>query len=595
MIVGNSSLLAKIDDYGEIEYLFYPHVGYEYHNSNIGFAIYLDNVIWYWDDSWEINQKYLDNTNIHLTTYENDKLSIYLYDFVPPSHNVIIRKVILKNKLDEDIKLKFFSYENIKIGEHPKPSTTKYINGKIIKYNEDYMFIIGGDKRPTSFQCGNRYDKKSAYIDIENGILSENSESYGELTDSALCWDIKISKNKKSILKLFIMPKKYDKDISIYITQHNILINNYNTIKELSLNYWKNLINIEDWISEEYKNYLSLAKRAILLLNMLCDKNGGIIAAPTIFPDYRYVWGRDGSYMAVALSLYRQKGLVEKFFEFMFKIQNVDGSWLQNYFVDGSPRLTALQIDQVGSVLWALRVYYRIFGNREFIEKYWNNIKKAGDFLSSSILKQCYDLWEEKFGVFAYTVSTIYGGLRCAYSLSKAVDKLDEVKHWEKSLKYMKKEIPNMFYSKEERRFLKSINPVNKEIDSSILGLAYPYGLVDIDDKRMIETAETIERAFKYKVGGIGRYPEDTYFGGNPWLITTLWLSLYYRKLGQITNDEVYTEKSKKLFNWVIKNIYNFPEQIHKDLGIPISAEPLGWSIAMFLIYLYKNDDVILC
>ena len=37
-----------------------------------------------------------------------------------------------------------------------------------------------------------------------------------------------------------------------------------------------------------------------------------------------------------------------------------------------------------------------------------------------------------------------------------------------------------------------------------------------------------------------------------------------------------------------------FTEQIHKELGVPISAMPLGWSNAMFLIYVYENDDVII-
>ena len=40
-VVGNSSLLAKIGDYGEISYLFYPHVGYETHffDSALAFLI----------------------------------------------------------------------------------------------------------------------------------------------------------------------------------------------------------------------------------------------------------------------------------------------------------------------------------------------------------------------------------------------------------------------------------------------------------------------------------------------------------------------------------------------------------------------------
>jgi len=154
----------------------------------------------------------------------------------------------------------------------------------------------------------------------------------------------------------------------------------------------------------------------------------------------------------------------------------------------------------------------------------------------------------------------------------------------------------------DEERFAKSINPLDKTIDTSILGLSYPFNLIDVDDERMIKTAEAIEKAFKYKVGGIGRYPEDIYFGGNPWIITTLWLSLYYRRLYKVLKEkddngaDIYLQKSKKLFNWVMKYSFDglFPEQIHKELGVPMSAMPLGWSNAMFLIYVYENDKVII-
>ena len=186
--------------------------------------------------------------------------------------------------------------------------------------------------------------------------------------------------------------------------------------------------------------------------------------------------------------------------------------------------------------------------------------------------------------------------------MSKAVNKRDKVKDWGKTIEFLKHEVQKRFYLKDEERFAKSINPLDKTIDTSILGLSYPFNLIDVDDERMIKTAEAIEKAFKYKVGGIGRYPEDIYFGGNPWIITTLWLSLYYRRLYKVLKEkednraDIYLQKSKRLFNWVMKYSFNglFPEQIHKELGVPMSAIPLGWSNAMFLIYVYENDDVII-
>ncbi|WP_457612343.1 hypothetical protein [Methanocaldococcus sp.] len=154
----------------------------------------------------------------------------------------------------------------------------------------------------------------------------------------------------------------------------------------------------------------------------------------------------------------------------------------------------------------------------------------------------------------------------------------------------------NKFYSKEKKRFLKSINPTFEEIDISILSLSYPFNLIDVNDERMIKTAEAIEKAFNYKVGGIGRYPEDSYFGGNPWIITTLWLALYYKRLSEVLNIKEYNDKAERLYRWTLNYCIEgqFPEQVHKDLGVPVSALPLGWSNAMFLIYTSKNRSIII-
>ncbi|HII59446.1 TPA: glycosyl hydrolase [Methanocaldococcus jannaschii] len=608
-IVGNNSLLAKIGDYGEIEYLFYPQVGYETHFFDSALAVYDKKVKWHWDDDWDITQKYIEETNIFKTILEDDKIILTIKDFVPVSHNVLIRRVYIKNKLDKKLNFKLFFYENLRIGENPITNTVKFLeDGCIVKYNGKYIFCIGSDKRIDSFQCGNRYSKTSAYIDIENGILKEHKESSGLLTDSAISWNIKIDEKRSLAFNIYILPQRFDGDFSIITEQLKIIMNNSENIKNLSMNYWKHIIGeINRFIHPELRQnnkIYSITKRALMTLLMLCDKEGGIIAAPSLHPDYRYVWGRDGSYISIALDLFGIRNIPDRFFEFMSKIQNADGSWLQNYYVNGKPRLTAIQTDQIGSILWAMDVHYRLTGDRKFVERYWNTIEKAANYLRLVALNftPCFDLWEERFGVFAYTMGATYAGLKCAYSMSKAVNKRDKVKDWGKTIEFLKHEVPKRFYLEDEERFAKSINPLDKTIDTSILGLSYPFNLIDVDDERMIKTAEAIEKAFKYKVGGIGRYPEDIYFGGNPWIITTLWLSLYYRRLYKVLKEkddngaDIYLQKSKKLFNWVMKYSFDglFPEQIHKELGVPMSAMPLGWSNAMFLIYVYENDKVII-
>ena len=580
--------MAKIGDYGEIECLFYPNVGYEAHFCDGLFAIYDDKVRWCWD--FKVSQK-LENFYLK-TIFKGRGLEIVVKDYIPISHDILIRDIQFRNLSNDKKIFKFFVYENLRVGEPPVENVVKYIDGNIVKRGKDYLFVISSNKKPKSYQCGHRYDKDSAYTDIENGILKENDESRGILTDSSLCWDIDLV-NKYS-LKIFILTH-YKSNLDIALEQINVIKNQISSVKDLTMRYYSRVL--EDVINNIDKNYLKykdLIIKSIINLIFLSDRNGGIIASPSLHPDYRYVWGRDGAYIAIALMLYNIKFPAERFFKFMEKVQNPNGSWLQNYFVNGSPRLTGEQIDQAGSVIWALNVYNRLYSNLDFLERYWDMVEKAGNYLANSIFKPCFDLWEEKFAIFAYTTGAIYAGLKSAIEIGKELNK-EINEEWFKGIKKLKNNV-NKFYSKEKKRFLKSINPTFEEIDTSILGLSYPFNLIDVNDERMIKTAEAIEKAFNYKVGGIGRYPEDSYFGGNPWIITTLWLALYYKRLSEVLNIKEYNDKAERLYRWTLNYCIEgqFPEQVHKDLGVPVSALPLGWSNAMFLIYTSKNRSIII-
>ncbi|WP_292459912.1 glycoside hydrolase family 15 protein [Methanothermococcus sp.] len=670
-IVGNGKSLAKLDDMGSIEYIFFPHLGFEKHIFDSAFAIYCDDELkWHWDYSWNINQGYLKDANILKTTYEDEKFLVYSMDYIAISHDILTKKISITNKTEEKKCLKLFFYENLRMGEYPKENTLKFLKNDncLIKYDEKYVCCIGSSKNVSSYQCGLRSSESSAYNDIENGILKERDTAKGLITDSALCWEIELNPFQKIDIPIYIIMKEYKNYHSIMdiINILKIAVKNSKDIYNLSLRYWKNLIqdtvinlpimNTDDEDRLNREKYMDICKRSLLTIFMLCNYEGGIIASPSLYPDYRYVWNRDASYMSVALDLCGLSPISEKYFNWCKKTQNSDGSWLQNYYIDGRPRLTAMQNDQVGTTIWATLVHYRITNNNLFLKRHWNMIKNAANYLVNTVepLSPCYDLWEEKYGVFSYTLGAIYGGLKSACDIADILEKecdykltMEDRKYfgkWVSAINLLKDNVNNL-YLKEENRFAKSINPLDKTIDTSILGLSFPYDLVPADDPRMIFTALQIENAFNYKIGGIGRYPEDVYFGGNPWIITTLWLYMYYKRLikllsskeglkelnykniklstnkndengksiqsiiHQCINEDIpLTEDIKKniiehcikkcdeLFNWALKHQYNglYPEQIHRDIEVPLSAIPLGWSHAAVIMAIHSSNHDIL-
>ncbi len=93
---------------------------------------------------------------------------------------------------------------------------------------------------------------------------------------------------------------------------------------------------------------------------------------------------------------------------------------------------------------------------------------------------------------------------------------------------------------------------------------------------------------------GIKRYENDKYIEGNPWVVTTLWLSKAMLTLAHSLRSEPGTEAevsrlvqgSVKYIMWALKGATStgmLPEQVDKQKGYPAWAIPLGWSCALMI------------
>ncbi|MEG3069730.1 MAG: hypothetical protein RQM92_01740 [Candidatus Syntrophopropionicum ammoniitolerans] len=110
---------------------------------------------------------------------------------------------------------------------------------------------------------------------------------------------------------------------------------------------------------------------------------------------------------------------------------------------------------------------------------------------------------------------------------------------------------------------------MDERIDAALLGLAYPFAVLEPTDRRMAATVEAIEKnLWNHNVGGIHRYEGDNYRGGNPWLITSLWLAIYYCLAGN-------RSRAGELYQWTLEQANQhllFPEQADKHHGSPAWA-----------------------
>ena len=135
----------------------------------------------------------------------------------------------------------------------------------------------------------------------------------------------------------------------------------------------------------------------------------------------------------------------------------------------------------------------------------------------------------------------------------------------------------------------------DKTIDSSTVYSLFEYEILNINDPRLIRTADkTIDKLWNNTTcGGLCRYENDQYYRypnttENPWFVCTMWLAEYY--IAKATNIEELS-KAEELFQWVVANSLppgTLSEQINSLTGEALSVAPLTWSHAGFIMAVVK-------
>jgi glucoamylase len=218
------------------------------------------------------------------------------------------------------------------------------------------------------------------------------------------------------------------------------------------------------------------------------------------------------------------------------------------------------------------------------------------------------DLWEERVGVHAYTAAATFAGLRAAAALA---DRLEPslAEPWRAAAARVRDGIETHLWSEAHGRYLRSVDvaradargapvpacydllahhpadvvrsvdPVDAVVDVSLLGLVYPFGVLEPSDPRMAATIDAIADRLRAPDGGLYRYEGDPYIGGNPWVLTTLWLGLVRRPRGASVPAAGLDYAARAATSTGL-----LPEQVDAATGEPAWIVPLTWSHAMYVL-----------
>jgi len=597
--MGNRSTLITIGKNGELRHLFWPSHNYPQHIRGSLPGLFLqgdkeDSFSWLTDSPWMRKQRYLADSTILETVFSHPSgILAKSTDLVLPDKDALLRVFEITNGSGEERHVSLLYYNDLDIAETPQGDACYYDDkmDAIVSYKRNYWFVFGSDRQSSSHQCGVHEEGSDAFVDASDGNLSGNSLALHAAmkgVNSCLKWDLgNLSQGRREQLMLFLCFANGKQRVSELI----------GTVRQLSLAEMVNNVNryCQEWLRGNKapavpREWDHLMRRSLLTLRTLVSQDiGGIVAAPSLDPDYRYVWSRDGTYVAYALDRCGYHDDAAGFYRWCQEVQEPDGGWFQRYHVEKTPGPSwGEQEDQCATILWGIGQHYTLTKDDVFLTTSWPTIEKGVDHLlrnrdkETGLVGPSFDLWEEKSAVHTYTNAAAFAALRESSILARTLGYDDRSVSWNSESKSLQNAIARNLWDDKQGRFLKSLKPHDSSIDTALLGLTYPFCVFEDDDPRIVNTSRQIEGAFKFASEGLGRYQGDVYQGGNPWFITTLWMALYR------CQQQNYS-KAKPLIDWCashVDELHLFAEQVHRENGEPISASPLAWSHAMFILSL---------
>ncbi len=629
-IIGNKKIIASYTEKGELQRLCYPEVdgrqfidyfqtGVKINDSNL---IYLHQ-----DINNKYSQEYIENTNILKTNIENTyfNFNIEQIDFALVDKNIIVKKYIFKNNNSVDLDTKFIINSKI-LSNDLERFGSRIVDKGIIQYNHNYAMAIFSNK--------NLYGHKLNDVQstLQSAVITDK-DYIGMSNEIAISYDIGvIHPGEQQELNIFILVNE-NHDIEEKIQKCVKL----NTDKEFEnvKNYWNlyvenhSKIKIESNKSDFYKKLLEIYNRTILLFPLLInDETGGIVAALELDENrtksgcYAYCWPRDSIFITRAFDLLKMEEETEKFYNvFCKKTQSNNGMWEQRFYTDGTlAPCWGYQIDETASVIYGVYDHYKHTKDNKFLEENLKMCEKATEFLfaytenllnidEEDLVKKelqekykkyfeitkhvSYDLWEMNEGVHLYSLSSIISGLECMKKIYETIDNKQEnlrlkqekrnkiALKLNKYIQLLKDYIEDNLIDKNTKTLKRNLKDNNMDI--SVIGAVYPFNVFNPNEKVIKNTVDKINMTLRTHTSGYLRFEYDNYMGGNnPWIITTLWMALYYIKINDLDN-------AKKCFSFVVNTSLRhgfLAEQVNNDDKNFKWVIGLGWSHAMFIIVL---------
>jgi glucoamylase len=322
----------------------------------------------------------------------------------------------------------------------------------------------------------------------------------------------------------------------------------------------------EVWLKNQYEYSLD---RILKHTSRPDTRPGFVIAAPSkTYPNYYFHWVRDAALvmnsLQETLSFEKFKPLAQDYVSLVAHHQQVskltnqgepkfnpDGTSYKGPW--GRPQNDGPALRVITLTQYALELIKR--GQINYVRKHLYNpslpartvIKVDLEYTSHHFLEDDFDLWEEIKGTHFYTKMAQRKALLMGSKLARLMGD-ESASEWYFLKAQKLNEMLRTFWSKDQNYILATINRTGgllkpSRLDASTILAVLHASVKDFSfnhtDNRILRTVEKLVSTFKdiYPINsrfvgvGIGRYSEDTYFGGQPWILLTAALSEFYYEL----------------------------------------------------------------
>lgn len=630
VVLSNGQLFVGLDESGLVHDFYYPYVGLDNltnaRSMQHRIGVWADgNFEWTNDGNWNIQVMYQPGALVSQVSMKSDRLGVTIEssDFVDPDNNAFVRTMKVTNDHNDERDIRVFLHQVFQISPDGRADTAMYVpdDHYILDYKGRCCLLAAGkldDGQPfDQYSVGNYgiEGKAGTFKDAEDGELSGNAVEHGGV-DSVLRFSNRTAGNSSFTVDYWIVAA----DSQIDGQKVHVLLKD-NPISErlaAAKSHWKH------WLEPSQARLhgldagrQALARTSLLAIKAHCDSRGSILASgdSSIFnygrDYYCYCWPRDAAYALWPMIRLQQFGEAKRFFEFARDTMHRDGYLMHKYqpdraigstwhpLVHGKSRELAIQEDETAIVVYMMGEYFKHSRDIEFVKSFYEPfVSPAAEFMvqfideATGLPHASYDLWEQKFSTSTYTVSTVIAGLETAARLAEAVGHPDDAMRWQQAGESIRKNLKVLFHP--DGYFRKGVLlrengdlEFDDTIDISSLYGPYMFAGLSSDDPMITSTLKYVEDHLlnTSPIGGVIRFPGDGYFlakpqyGGNPWIVCTLWLAQIYCSLGRDDEADVLVQWSadRALESGMLS------EQFDPDTGSAIGVTPLVWSHAEYI------------